>query len=494
MDILPIIIGATTIILVVLLRKQIAVVLDALLAFLQRVVDFLKRQWSRFIFAMAWFAGADLKLMKQMPSSVIEKRSGFGFAMFMAVFASAFVTTCVWTSIKGPTAGLLIGILWFVLMWTIDRMIVIYMDHDVPGFTWKKGAVVAGRLLLVFGLSGFNSTVAEMMILDTEIHQVLVADKQATLSQLNDSIDVANKPLESEKRALVNEVRSKTDEYTLWTTMRNAQIKAAEDSLRARENMWIGEIEGIVGSGKKGYGPAAKAKREAISQDSIRLVQARIDFENEKLSDAHYMAIQSAEGARDVRTAELNILIAKNVAYQEKETARINALKDDGFIDRYHALHTVAGDAPVFAFIIFLIFFCIEALVVILKLLSKRDAYDEAIKLQSEEFVADKQHSIISKIQQAKNSLADTLNEMRAAHAKNSAESVGKIMLQENIHLSHERQRIKSIKEHLEKLTESFEEMEKSGISSEEIKRIKNETVHIYKPVPFPMFDVFEMN
>ncbi len=157
------------IILMIRKRKEINRGIASFVSFLRGVGAFWSRQYKKISLGSAWFSGADLKILKDMPSSVIEKRASFGYTMFMAVIVSAFIAAAVWGDIMDSFAtGLLIGVVWFFAIWMIDRSIMAFMDHDKPGKSHKKTAVIITRITLVVALSYINGTFAQLKIFEAE--------------------------------------------------------------------------------------------------------------------------------------------------------------------------------------------------------------------------------------------------------------------------------------------------------------------------------------
>ncbi|HRH30897.1 MAG TPA: DUF4407 domain-containing protein [Candidatus Paceibacterota bacterium] len=461
-------------------RKEIATGLENLLKFARKVSAFLRRQYKKISLGSAWFAGADLKILKDMPSSVIEKRASFGYTMFMAVIASAFIAAAVWGDIMDSFAvGLLIGVVWFFAIWMIDRSIMAFMDHDKPGKSHKKTAVIITRITLVVALSYINGTFAQLKIFEAEIEQKISEIKNDKIAQVNDSISNVLLPLENEKRDLAIGSEGKMNDYQNWVAMRQAAINTQRDSLRKREDLWIKEIEGLVGSGVRGYGPAAKAKREAITQDSIRLAEAIASFEAEKLSSPEYLAIGLSKTQQDRRTTEINASIAKIEAQKADRIRKINSEKADGLSHRYEALKDVAGTS-LLVWAVFLMFFVFESLSIILKMMMGRDEYDEHIRLQREKFVTDEQFKISEGIQKSRDTHEINMNNLSAARAENHAAVTGKILIHESARLGHERSRFQMLKDHVNKMEKLFDDAKTPDAQR---KRIVEEIFSNYKPV-----------
>jgi hypothetical protein len=363
----------------------------------------------------AFLAGADLNLLNSMPSSVIAKRAGFGFLMFIAVFISAAIACSVWGEIlQSEKAGLIVGLGWFLAVAAIDRSILTFMDHDSDSNSWKKYTIVFARLAMVLGISYLNTTIAEMKIFEKEIAEVIQNQKDSRINFVGDSIAIHIDSLEAIKALTLASFSKIQNEYTKWTASQEAEIISMRQALRDREDIWVQEIEGLVGSGKKGYGPAAKAKREAIKQDSIRLEEKIASFNLAKTTTPEFVSLQDGQTLRDKKLAELDNAIFALNNYNSSETASTNARALDGFSHRYNALGVVAKETPVLVYAVFIMFFIFESLVVLLKMMMGRDAYDEAIRLQNLEFVVEKQHSVSLQLATSQATYLESMNQAQS--------------------------------------------------------------------------------
>lgn len=408
--------------------------------------------------AFAGYAGADISILKTVPSSVQLKRAGLGALMFVVIYVSSILAVKVWMSIYNNfAAALFIGIVWFTLITIMDRVFLTMMDQEKKGSRWKTGVIVTTRILIVLAISYINATMIQMQVFETEIQQVFVENREANIQHVRDSINPIVEQWEDDKIANDETVNEKETAYQAWYGSQMASINAQRDSLRAREAMWAGEIEGIVGSGKKGYGPAAKAKRELITQDSLRLMNAIAEFENAKINTPEYMAIATAMEIRDRRNADIDKDIAKTRAYETKQIAKLTDQKIDGLSDRYDALHVVAG-RNVFVYAWFMLFIIIEALTIIVKVMMGRDEYDEAVALQREKFM--KEEILQQKLEIAQaTTIAESslMNEyLTQVNAKNTL--LGQISTRERIFYQGINERMREFETAINEMRKNFEE------------------------------------
>lgn len=420
----------------------------------------------------AWYGGADISVLKTVPSGVQAKRAGLGAVMLIVILVSSLLAGKVWSDIYSPAAGVLIAVVWFVLITALDRMIMTIMDHEKEKGGWKRYTIISVRILMVLGISYVNATIIQMMIFRPEIEQVIAEHRNADLQHVIDSITPVIDQFEADKAANDQLVIDAETSYQTWYANQTQAIRAQRDSLRMREDLWAKEIEGIVGSGKKGYGPAAKAKRELITQDSLRLAAMEAEFAASTITTPEYQAIATAQKLRDSRNAVIDRDIAKTKLFEARELKRVEAQKIDGFSDRYDALHVVAG-RNVFVYAWFLLFILIEALTIIVKMMMGRDAYDDALQLQSQQFYAEK--VLGKKLENEKmiTTMQDLIFVERIEQANKRGQMIAQIMARQNSTVGVINDRLGEIAKSIDDLKNQLQQ--NSGLSETQIEELVND-------------------
>lgn len=394
-------------------------IVDRVRTFVDSTIRTIARVYRWFSLGFAWYAGADLGVLRTMPTSVREKRAAFGYVMFIVIYVSSALALNVWTDILGSALkGLFVGVTWFLLLSGIDRAIMVFMDHDPIRTMEKRVTIMVVRLFLVLGISYVNATIIQMKIFDPEIKEVIAQKTYGNIQHVRDSIAPLVETYETEIAENELAIMKKQSEYQSWVEKNQTEQIAFRDSIRHREDLYVKEIEGLVGSGKKGDGPAAKAKRESILQDSIRLASMKEEFEQNKQTSPQWNAILLATSHRDTRNAELNRQIAKLQDVENAQITKIAAIKDDGFSHRYEALQIVAKRS-FFVYAWLLLFIVIEALPIILKMMMGKDVYEEAIHAEAAQVKAEK----IQASQLAIETMTEDFEKQTGTLKKNRAEA-----------------------------------------------------------------------
>lgn len=327
------------------------------------------------------FGGADMKIMAEMPSSVILKRAAFGAVMFIIALFSAIIAGAVWGDIFSKGAGIAIGVFWFFLIWQLDRLIAIFLDKNQSGR--NKWIAISLRLVIVIIISLLNSTFAEMEIFKKDIQEKL-AERKVMLLREKEDIHALNLDTIQIKRKTADSIAEiSSAKYNAWLQKEQAVIDTAKSALRAREDIWVKEIEGLVGTGLKGDGDAAKAKKQLIVADSIRLADQQVRLDSAKVNHPLYIEMKKAEDARDKTYKTLQTDENRLTADFLTQKKKLETMPLDGFNHRYKALKALMSESA-FVFIVFLFFLVLEALPLIMKIMMGDDLHNEAIKQQEE--------------------------------------------------------------------------------------------------------------
>lgn len=325
----------------------------------------------------AWFAGADLEIWRVMPSPVRKKRTTFGMLVFFSVAVSALLAGDTWGDIFHSTgAGVFIGIVWFQIIWSLDRAVIVYMDNNTG-----NRAVVAGRFAIIFAVAFINTTFIAMKIFNTEINTFIAAKKDAQRGMVTDSIANVKNGYQMERDAEYASLTAVNQKYVDATAAGQKAIDDQRAIIKARRDELIGEVEGNVGSGKKGYGDAAKTKQAMLAEDEATLQTLIARYDETKQNSPEWLALQDAKVKYAKRDAQLLADIAKADAFLAGRTETITNSAQDGYADRSQALWGVAKGNKLLMFMVFVFFFTFESMSVLMKIMGGTDNYDEALRL-----------------------------------------------------------------------------------------------------------------
>lgn len=258
--------------------------------------------------------------------------------------------------------ALLFGTIWGLAIFNLDRYIVLSIDKSKSGGMQFLQALPRILLAILIGL--IISRPLELKIFDKEIKEYLRAEY---LVQQNAKIDTLNKTFENKYRV----------EYGQMNALK-AQADSMDSSIKTARQQMNHEIFGTKTeetSGVMGYGPYAKMKEAELKKqegylDSLR---ARINVKESELLNR-----KTAEGLMSQRIlSDKSLDSAVNIAgFADRNAALSNLhIKPDGTVNKSTEY------AVIFIALLFIFFECLPVFV---KLMSGRDAYDNALKNQKE--------------------------------------------------------------------------------------------------------------
>ena len=323
----------------------------------------------------AWFGGSDLEVWRKTPSPQQGKRTALGFLMFVIATVSALFAGKMWGDIfHSIPVGIVVFFLWFMLIWSMERSIIIYIDHG-NGKKW----IIITRLLIVLIVSFVNTTFLGIMIFDTEIQQVLVEYRSDALKHNRNLEDNATGLIQAKRDVLSNDVVNAENAYNKFISDQESKIDNQRQQLATNKARLMNEIAGSVGSGFKGYGTAAKADEAVVAADQALLDQMVTKLENLRTNCPQYTALQDAKEKLNREDPPLLAQlqsIRKNFA---ERADNVNVQKMDGYSDRYDALWGVARKTPVLIIGFFLLFLAIESMPILMKIMASKDNYEEIL-------------------------------------------------------------------------------------------------------------------
>ena len=361
----------------------------------------------------AWFAAADLEVWREMPSPVRKKRTGFGIMMFAAILVTSFLAGRVWGEIfNSTTAGIVIGCMWFVLMWALDRGIISFMDNENGNSRW---IMVGTRIIMIISIAYINTTFIAMEIYHTAIANQIQMDKKAEFKHFNDSISVVKDGLQKERDQLVANVNSATTNYGAWLATEQQKIDDKRASLANHYNEFIGETAGRSGSHLKGWGDAARADTTVMGIEKRELAAMMARLDSIKEQGAPYISLQDARANLTKRDQELVAQIDSAGAFLAQKQLEINDRKQDGYGERTDAMWKQAAKRPFSFFMVFMMFFTLEAIAVLSKVISGSDNYDKELMLRKQKHAAEKQYQTAVKMQSDLNDYSQTMDNLVAA-------------------------------------------------------------------------------
>jgi len=204
----------------------------------------------------------------------------------------------------------------------------------------------------------------ELKIFDKEIKEHLRAEY---LVQQNAKIDTLNKTFENKYRVEYAQLKN----LTTHADSLEASIKTSRQQL----NHEIFGTKTDETSGVMGYGPYAKMKEENLNKQQVYLDSLRGRLQTK---ESELLQRKASEGLMSQRIlSDKSLDSAVNVAGFADRNAALSNLhkKPDGTVNKS------TENAVIFIALLFIFFECLPVFV---KLMSGRDAYDNALKNQKE--------------------------------------------------------------------------------------------------------------
>lgn len=288
-------------------------------------------------------SGADPSILDQSKTE-FSKYKGIGATVFFTgVFAFIACTYALYTVFNNYFTSILFGLLWGLLIFNLDRYIV--MSLKKKGNAFHDIAMALPRIILAIIISIVISKPLELKIFETEINAEITSMQQEkrkeheTLLKLRFEKDIAS---------LDQEIASYKSEL--------ATLRSHKDHLHMEA---LKEADGTGGSKIRNLGKIYKAKEEAAL---------------------------NADQEFNTKTSELNPKLAlaetkKNelIKQQNEEMQKMQFASLTGFASRIEALSRlmVKSDAIYIASLfLILLFIAIETAPLFVKLISTRSPYD----------------------------------------------------------------------------------------------------------------------
>ena len=288
-------------------------------------------------------AGADTAILKRTPTDV-NKYAGIGATVFFTgVFAAISGGFALFAVFKSVTVAIAFGILWGLMIFNLDRYIV--MSIKKKGSKWNELAMALPRLVLAVLIAFVIAKPLELKLFESEIRSELVLKEQEKFNEHE---------LAVRERFAPSILAAKLEMENIQGGIE--QKRTTRDQLNT---IAIQEADGTGGSGNRNLGPIYKAKKRDAD-----LAQAELDA---VISSSAPLLLSKRE-----QIAELE---------EEMQTALLTLEKSklDGFAAQLDALGNLSDKSKTIfwaSIFITLLFIAIETAPLFVKLISERSPYD----------------------------------------------------------------------------------------------------------------------
>jgi hypothetical protein len=290
-----------------------------------------------------------------------------------------------------------VGIFWGAGIFAIDRALTIQLSNTKGA--WKTTFAVVPRVLLAAILGAVISTPVTLQIFAPEISaQILVMEAESRTAFAE---QLASDPVlatEDDVRATIASSQAIIDTSDAVDPLDDptyAAAKAAEDAaladLNAKTADWQAEANGTGGSGQVGAGAVTDIAKQAVDAAQVIYDQAQeataaaLTSAQTALGSQLAESKTTAEAALTKAQAELATIEQRKADFQAQNDAAVSS--SDGISNRLTALDRLSAESPSAGLahvMVFLLFFAIELLPVIIKLLrnlgNKESVHDETAR------------------------------------------------------------------------------------------------------------------
>jgi hypothetical protein len=298
-------------------------------------------------------SGAHIPLLRKAETES-SKYAGIGATIFFTgIFAALAGSFALYTVFDNPWIASLLGLVWGLMIFNLDRYIVSSMRKE--GNTARELKTALPRIILAVLISLIIAKPLEMKIFEKEIQSELVIIEQQTFAAQENEIKTR---FQADQDKLKNEIVGLKSEVTEKTISRDALARIAQE-----------EADGTGGSRKRNAGPIYKIKK------------ADADRANDELD-------QLTRKNDNLIGGKLNALAVSDYLV-EAEISSLAKQKLDGPASRMEALNrlTTKSDAIWWAnFFVILLFIAIETAPVFVKLISPQGPYDHLLRMEEHGF------------------------------------------------------------------------------------------------------------
>ena len=356
-------------------------------------------------------SGANMDIINKCPRSESIKHAGIGGTIIitsvLALFSGSYA---LFTVFKNYPAAIAFGVIWALMIFNLDRLIVSSMRKR--GTIWQQFKMAIPRILLALIIAMVISKPLEIKLLETKIQKELFEQgKEKTSALSQECVDIRDdydkrigvldakmaqkeqeKPLilqeyeqdkselELQKKKLEPVIYSRNKKYYQGIKQIDQQIVELQNDVITEEELLDLKIKKLKSSKKQLNRNIAKNKNPIYRLDKeIRAIDTKIDEEFKIYKT-------------DIATLKTDVLQEKAVLQTERDEkikdCQAQAEKggtiynDNSLPDLIVALST-AGDknriVSLISLFIMLLFIIVETVPILVKLISPRGPYDELL-------------------------------------------------------------------------------------------------------------------
>ncbi len=288
-------------------------------------------------------SGITPNILKRSPIDS-NKYAGIGATIFFTgVFAAVSAGFAIFTVFKSYTISILFGVLWGLMIFNLDRFIVMSMKKK--GSFFKEFVTATPRIILAILIAFVISKPLELKLFQSEINGELVLMEQEVYKNQEDRLRLRFSPsIDSLKSELV---------------ALDAQIKEKKEFRDELNLIAMQEADGTGGSKKANLGPIYATKKKDANQAQVELEKTEAEI-TPLITD---------------KRLQLTTLEAK----MDQQLTDLKQSNLDGFASQLNALGSLSNKSKTIwmaSLFITLLFIAIETAPIFTKLIADRSPYD----------------------------------------------------------------------------------------------------------------------
>lgn len=314
-------------------------------------------------------SGADLTILEQCPSDR-NKYAGIGATIFFTgLFAAMAAAFALFTVFDSYWIATLLGLLWGLMIFNLDRYIVSSMRKDSRRY--REFLTALPRIVLAVVISIVIARPLELKIFDKEIQSELIVMEQQVYARQETELKGR---YEATLGQLRQDVQTLKAEIVEKSSQRDALVLAAQQ-----------EADGTGGSKRRNLGPIYKVKK-ADADKAEKELQSLIQVNSQRIVELE-SSIDKAQGEMNGEIGSLGRTRLNGPA------ARLEAL------DRLTSQSQAMWWAHIFIIVLFLI---IESAPILVKLISRSGPYDSLLHITEHKYLCQETEAVATETAETK--------------------------------------------------------------------------------------------
>jgi len=306
-----------------------------------------------------------------------------GAAVLLTALVSGFGVYVATTNLtEAVVLMILIPPFWFVLKALFDSIMSSKVDEAVQRYGRLRAFLVAiPSLFFAVVLSLMSTEFIMTAIMKKEIDADLQGKHVAARTVLERELGTTRSTHSSELAQARAKAAADTDKVNGQANPQIAQLQSEANKLQseftAAQRDVAAEVDGRAASGQVGVGSRSKLKQ--ANADRVKSLLdaklAELAAERARIYPMVAASIASINATLDSEVARLNSQLKDTEVRLEQKIAEHNTISRGGFIDRHQALMRLWRNEPLGMSFLALVLFIIEAMPVLLKLISGKTDY-----------------------------------------------------------------------------------------------------------------------